>query len=146
MSASGVSPWLLWLGIGLGAVGLYGALGEKTILDETGIRVTYPVWFPRWLRRGWFLPWQEIENLKMRTTGQGGLVYYFVSTSGEAYLLPARVVGFSRLLSEVEAKTGIDTSDIRPLAQPWMYLILLGLALLLCLVDGWAIVNAIARG
>ena len=53
-----------------------------------------------------------------------------------------RVAGFSRLVKQVEAKTGIDTRDVRPLAQPWMYLILLGLTLLLGLVDLWAIANA----
>ncbi len=131
--------WLLCLGIGLGAVALYGALSERVILDEQAIQVTYPHWVPRLFRKGWSLPWSEIKALKPRTTGQGGLVYYFLSQSGGAYLLPMRVAGFAKLVREVEARTGIDTTDVRPLAQPWMYLILFGFTLLLLLVDSWTI-------
>ncbi|NES68581.1 MAG: hypothetical protein F6K24_26810, partial [Okeania sp. SIO2D1] len=89
-------------------------------------------------------PWAEIKALKPRTTGQGGLVYYFVSNSEKGYLLPMRIVGFAKLVRIVEAKTGIDTTDVRPLSQPWMYLILFGCTILLLLVDAWTISNAIA--
>ena len=54
-----------------------------------------------------------------------------------------RIAGFARLVNLVQAKTGIDTSNVYPLAQPWMYMILLGLSLLLLLVDGWTITNAL---
>ncbi|ANV88030.1 MULTISPECIES: hypothetical protein [unclassified Picosynechococcus] len=139
-----VSPALLWVGLGLGAIFLYGALSEKVCLDETGITVTYPTWF-RWLtRKGWSLPWEKIDQLKMRTTGQGGLVYYFVTPERDrAYLLPMRVAGFAKMVGLIEAQTNIDTSDVRPLSQPWMYMILLGFTVLLCLVDGWAIATAL---
>jgi hypothetical protein len=131
--------WLLVVAIGLGWVALYAALTERVVLDEQGIQVTYPQWVPRFFRRGWSLPWAEIQALKPRSTGQGGIVYYFLSQSGQAYLLPMRVVGFARLVQQVEAKTGIDTRDVRPLSQPWMYLILLSFTMLLLLVDAWAI-------
>jgi hypothetical protein len=138
---------LLWGGIGLGLLALYGALSERVIVDDEKIQVTYPKWVPRFFRKGWELPWADVKDLKMRTTGQGGLVYYFVSQSSEqAYLLPMRVVGFARLVKLVETYTGIDTTDIRPLAQPWMYLILLGLTLLLLLVDGWTIWTVFSQG
>ena len=68
----------------------------------------------------------------------------FLSKEGKAYLLPMRVAGFAKLVREVQAKTGIDTTDVKPLAQPWMYLILLGFTLLLLLVDAWTITTAIA--
>jgi hypothetical protein len=55
-----------------------------------------------------------------------------------------RVAGFAKLVGLVEAKTGIDTRDVRPLSQPWMYLILLLCTLLLLLVDAWTIVTAIS--
>ena len=55
-----------------------------------------------------------------------------------------RVVGFAKLVRIVEAKTGIDTTDVRPLSQPWMYFILLGCTILLLLVDAWTISNAVA--
>jgi len=138
-----VPPAVLWAAIVVGAVGLYGVLSERVILSEEGIEVTYPNWFPRFFRKGWFLPWTEVKALKHRSTGQGGLVYYFLSHSGEGYLLPMRVAGFAKLVGLVEAKTGIDTRDVRPLSQPWMYLILLLCTLLLLLVDAWTIVTAI---
>jgi hypothetical protein len=108
--------------------------------------VSYPVWVPRFFRKGWQLPWLDVKELKPRTTGQGGLVYYFLSQDGKAYLLPMRVAGFSRLVKIVEAKTGINTTDVRPLAQPWMYMILFGFTLLLLLVDAWTINTALVIG
>lgn len=141
-----VPPLVLWLGLGFGFVALYAALSERVVLDDAGIHVNYPRWVPRLFRKGWSLPWAQVQALKPRTTGQGGLVYYFLSKSGEGYLLPMRVVGFARLVNLVQAKTGIDTSDVRPLAQPWMYLILLGFTLLLLLTDSWTIWTVLAQG
>mgnify|MGYP000465124784 FL=1 len=138
-----VSPKWLWFGIGLGFIALYGALSERVIVTETEIQVTYPAWVPRILRKGWVLPWAEVKALKPRSTGQGGIVYYFVSQAEQAYLLPMRVAGFSRLVRLVQDRTGIDTSDVRPLAQPWMYVTLLGLTVLLLLVDSWTIWTAL---
>ena len=145
VTAAPVPPGLLFVGIGLGAVALYAVLSERVILDDRGIQVTYPGWVPSFFRKGWLLPWSEVKELKPRTTGQGGLVYYFLSQSGNAYLLPMRVAGFAKLVREVQAKTGIETTDVKPLAQPWMYLILLGFTLLLLLVDAWTIMTALAQ-
>ena len=135
-----------WLSIGLviGFVFLYGALSDRVILDSEGIRLTYPQWFPTFFRKGWVLAWKDIQALKPRITGQGGLVYYFVSKdSDQAYLLPMRVSGFTRLVNLVEEHTGLDTKDVRPLAQPWMYFILLSFTLLLLLMDSWTIYTAL---
>lgn len=143
-TAAPVSSNLLWIGFGVGLVLIYAALSEQVILDEQKIQVIYPRWNSWLFRRQWQLVWTEIEDLKMRTTGQGGLVYYFTNkASDQAYLLPMRVAGFTKLVAIVQAKTGIDTTDIRPLAQPWMYLILLACSLLLMLVDSWAIATAL---
>ena len=133
----------LWAAIVLGSIGLYGALDERVLVDEVGIQVTYPAWFP--FRRGWQLDWAKVKALKDRSTGQGGLVYYFVSTDGKGFLLPMRVAGFARLLRFVEAHTDLETQDVRPLSQPWMYFFLLTLTGLLGLVDVWAIVAAKAQ-
>jgi len=142
-----IPPVLFWGGIALGAIALWGALSERVIVDEEKIQVAYPVWVPKFFRSGWLLPWTDVKDLKMRTTGQGGIVYYFISQSSQqAYLLPMRVVGFARLVKLVETHTGINTTEIRPLAQPWMYLILLGFTLLLLLVDGWTIWTALTQG
>lgn len=136
--------WLLWLGIGLGAIALYGALAQQVIVDEQGIQVTHPRWVPALIGQRWALRWREITALKPRSTGQGGIVYYFLNQSGTAYLLPMRVAGFARLVNIVQAQTNIDTRDVRPLAQPWMYLILLGCTLFLGLVDSWTIWTALS--
>ncbi|WP_353931375.1 hypothetical protein WJM97_01880 [Okeanomitos corallinicola TIOX110] len=136
-------PTLLWIGIAIGFVGLYAVLTERVIINDQEIKVTYPVWVPRFFRKGWSLSWSDVKSLKPRTTGQGGLVYYFLSQDGKAYLLPMRVAGFNRLVNFVQAKTGIDTTDVRPLAQPWMYVILFFCTLLLLLVDAWTINTAI---
>jgi hypothetical protein len=137
-----IPAWILWIAIAIGFIFLYGALSERVILDGEKIQVTYPNWF-LFVRQGWSLAWSEIKDLKLRTTGQGGLVYYFVTHSADrAYLLPMRVAGFARLVKLVEEKTGIDTTDIRPLSQPWMYFILLACTLLLLLIDGWTIWTA----
>lgn len=139
-----IPPSLLWGGILLGLLALIGALSERVIVDQRQIKVTYPVWFPTFFRQGWSLNWSEIKDLKLRTTGQGGLVYYFISeNSNRAYLLPMRIAGFSRFVQIVTEQTGIDTRDIRPLSQPWMYLILLICTLFLLLIDGWTIWTAI---
>jgi hypothetical protein len=142
-TAAAVPPYILWVGIAIGFIGLYAVLTERVILDDQGIQVTYPVWVPRFFRKGWSLPWSEVKELKPRTTGQGGLVYYFLSQEGQAYLLPMRVAGFAQLVKQVQAKTGIDTTNVYPLAQPWMYLILLIFTLLLLLVDAWTITTAL---
>jgi len=138
---------VLSFGLIAGFILLYGALSQKVVLDEEKIAVTYPRWFPSVFRKRWSLSWEKIEQLKPRTTGQGGLVYYFVTPERDcAYLLPMRVAGFAQLVTIVQDKTGIDTQDVRPLAQPWMYFILLALTLLLLVVDTWTIWTATTQG
>jgi hypothetical protein len=146
VTAAPVPPWALAIGLVVGLVMLIGVLAERVTVDAEGITVGYPAWVA-WWRSGWSLPWSEVAALKPRTTGQGGLVYYFVTEARDrAYLLPMRVVGFARLVRYVEAKTAIDTRDVKPLAQPWMYLILLGCTLVLLLLDSWTIVTALSLG
>lgn len=106
VTAAPVPPALLWVGIIMGFIALYAALSERVIVDEQGIQVTYPQWVPRFFRKGWSLPWSEVKELKPRTTGQGGIVYYFLTQEGKAYLLPMRVVGFARLVKLVQEKQG----------------------------------------
>lgn len=141
-----VSPVLLWVGISFGFIVLYAVLTERVILNQEGIQVAYAAWVPKFFRKGWSLPWSEIQQLKPRTTGQGGIVYYFLSKDEKAYLLPMRIAGFARLVRTVQEKTGIDTTDVYPLAQPWMYLILLFFTVLMFLVDGWTILTATGIG
>ena len=138
-----ISPQLLWIGFAMGALALYGALSERVVVDDVQIAVTYPKWVQALGRKGWSLAWADITALKPRSTGQGGIVYYFLNKAQDrAFLLPMRVVGFARLLRYVQAKTDIDMRDVRPLSQPWMYIILMGLTALLLLVDIWVIAIA----
>lgn len=140
---SPVPSWLLWVGGAIGAIALYGGLSERVEVTSKSIAVTYPAWIRPLGRKGWALDWDDITALKPRSTGQGGIVYYFLNQAQDrAYLLPMRVVGFTRLVELVQAKTAIDTRDVKPLAQPWMYIILLGLTALLLLVDIWTITAA----
>ena len=135
-----VSPLVLWIGIGIGAALLYASLTERVLVDNQQIQVVYAPWVPKLWRKGWSLQWDEITALKPRSTGQGGIVYYFLNQPADrAYLLPMRVAGFARLLDYIQARTTINMNDVRPLAQPWMYIILLGCALFLWLIDGWVI-------
>jgi hypothetical protein len=145
--ASGSQTSMLWLGAGLvsGGVLLQMVLSEQVHLDESGIAVCYPWWVPAPLRRDWSLAWSDIEDFKARSTGQGGLVYYLVSKDRSGFLLPMRVVGFNRMLKLIQIKTGIDTGDVRPLAQPWMYATLLAVAGLLAIADLWVIWTVLAQ-
>ncbi len=140
-----VSPIVLSIGVVVGAIALYAALTERVIVTETQIEVTHPAW-AKWLwRRGWSLAWEDITSLKPRSTGQGGIVYYFLNQAADrAFLLPVRIVGFARLVAIVEAKTGIDTRDVKPLAQPWMYLILLTCTMGLFAIDAWVMVTGLS--
>jgi len=138
-----VSSNFLSVGIGIGAIVVYAALSQQVILDEEKIQVTYPSWIPKFFYERWSLNWTQIAGLKMRTTGQGGLVYYFITVERDrAYLLPMRIAGFAKMVGIVEEKTGIDTTDVRPLAQPWMYLILFVCTIVLLLIDAWTISSA----
>lgn len=145
MTAAIVPVSVLWLGIGFGGVLLYAALSERVVLNRDGIQVTYAAWVPRFFRRGWSLAWSDVKALKPRSTGQGGLVYYFLNQSGQAYLLPMRVAGFNRMVQRVQTETGLDMTDVRPLAQAWMYFILLGCTLLLLAIDVWTIGAALSQ-
>lgn len=136
--------WLFYLLLPLGAIAIIAILSERVIINNEGIRVDYPQWVSWLWRKGWNLSWNDIDTLKMRTTGQGGIVYYFVTKNKDkAYLLPMRVAGFNKMVKEVQVKTNIDTTDIRPLAQPWMYLFLLVFTFFLWLMDIWTISQTI---
>jgi hypothetical protein len=144
LSSTTIPPQLLWIGLIFGLIIVDSALKEKVILDREKIAVIYPRWFPSFLRKDWQLSWQEIKDLKMRTTGQGGLVYYFITHSADrAYLLPMRIAGFTKMVQLIQENTNINTQDIRPLAQPWMYFILLIFTLILLLIDIWTIFSVI---
>ncbi len=143
---SPISPNIIWGGIIVGLLLLYAALSERVIISVSvayrryrSLQVSYPFWVLPFFRKGWSVNWTDIKNLKMRTTGQGGLIYYLITNSEEAFLLPMRIACFSRLVNILQTKTGIDTTDLRPFSQPWMYFVLFVFSLLLLLMDIWTI-------
>lgn len=142
VTGSGVPSSVLVVGIILGAVVLLASLSERLQLDAEGIKLTYPGWVPSWYRPGWSVDWTELEDLKARSTGQGGLVYYLVTKTGQANLLPTRIAGFAQMTRQLAAQTGLDTTLIRPLAQPWMYAAMTSVALLMGLFDVWVLTTA----
>jgi hypothetical protein len=135
----------LGMALVVGGVLLNMVLSEEVQVDAAGITVHYPWWVPQWLRQGWSLKWSDIEDLQSRSTGQGGLVYYLISKNRDGYLLPTRIDGFSQMLRLIESNTNIDTRDVKPLAQPWMYLMLLMAAGLLAIADIWIIWMALSH-
>jgi len=136
-----VNLWLTLSGMGMGLAVIYLGLSDRLILDEQSIKLIS--YFP--LKQGWQILWTDIVALKPKTTGQGGLVYYLLTKSGEGYLLPMRVAGFSKLVRTIQAKTNLDMQDVKPLAQPWMYFTLLLFSLVLLLFDGWIITQALTN-
>ncbi len=134
------------LGVLVGYTALIGLMSQRVQVDGTGVRVGYAPWVPGFLVKGWSLDWSEVKDIRSRPTGQGGRVHYLVSKDEQqAYLLPMRIAGFARFLRELEAHTGIDTTRVKPLAQPWMYLTLLGCVVLMFLMDVWIVTVAMAR-
>lgn len=139
VTAAPVSPQLLKVGLAIGFVLVYATLSEQVEISPEGIQVRYPAWCRWFLRRQWQLPWDAIARIQPRSTGQGGLVYYLIDRQGQGYLLPMRIAGFAELTRILQSRTTIDMRDVRPLSQPWMYLILLVLTLLLLLIDAWVV-------
>jgi len=137
---------LLLVGVGAGWLALVGLLSQGVLVDEQGVRVEYAPWVPAQLVKGWQLKWAEITEIRSRRTGQGGMVHYLVNPQGDQFLLPMRIAGFAQFLRLVVAKTALDTSRVKPLAQPWMYLTLLVCVVGMFLVDTWIIVTALTLG
>ncbi len=123
------------VGTTFGAFLFSGLISQRVSIDAQGVRIEYASWVPQWLVQGWSLRWEEVESLKSRPTSQGGQAHYFVTRSGQAYLLPMRIAGFAQFLRLVESYSHLDTSRIKPLAQPWMYSMLGLLVILMGLID-----------
>lgn len=119
----------------LGWVALLGSLSQKTQLDQTSIAVVYPAWLPACLGRGWHLTWNQITDLSLSSTSQGGLVYYLETEAGSRYLLPLRMGRLRQMLNRIQAQTGLNTAAVNPYVQPWMYFWLAIASAILWLAD-----------
>ena len=124
---------LIWAALALGFALVLAITSEQVILDGEGLRYTHPAWC-RWaLRRGWELPWRDVEGLTPVATSQGGRVFYVrtaLATAAEsgrqksAYLLPQRVEKFSEFLSTFTAFSGISTDAVARINPAWNYQLL----------------------
>ena len=121
------------LGLVLGALPILALLSERVELSPSGLRVGYPGWSGRLLRRGWSLPWSAIAGLTPVATSQGGRVFYVRvnadpnrATAGQptAYLLPQRLERFEAFLASFTRATGVSTADVGRLTPPWTYQLL----------------------
>ncbi len=130
----------------LGWVALLGSLSQETQLDQTSIAIVYPAWVPGFLGRGWHLNWDQIVDLSLSSTSQGGLAYYLETGDGSRYLLPLRMGRLRHLLNRIQAQTGLDTRAVNPYVQPWMYLWLAIASGLLWLADAGILYLAFDTG
>ncbi|MCP9800018.1 hypothetical protein [Synechococcus sp. RedBA-s] len=119
-------PWLT-AALPLGLVLVAALLSERVRLDQEGITVGHPRWCAWLLRRGWQLPWQQLEDLTSVGTSQGGRVYYLRAQDGRRLLLPQRVARFPAFLLQVQRASGLDLSAVGRLSPPWTYWALAGL-------------------
>ncbi|MBC8123595.1 MAG: hypothetical protein H7Y22_17380 [Gemmatimonadaceae bacterium] len=132
-------------GIASGFILLGGALSQRVQTDSAGITVRYAPWVPQAIGHNWHLSWSDFREIRSSPTSQGGRVHYLVNQQGDRFLLPMRIAGFARFLRIIEARTGLDTARVKPLAQPWMYLTLLVCVLLLLGVDLFVVVAALKQ-
>lgn len=130
-------------GMVLGFALLAGLTRQRVSLDEVGLRVSYAPWIPAFLAASWTMTWAEMTAIRSRPTGQGGRAHYFVTQEGRAYLVPMRIAGFRRFLGQVTDYTGLETTAIKPLAQPWMYAAVILCGLVMLPLDVWVIVQAL---
>lgn len=135
-------PWqpILWSAVGLGLILLMAITSEQVILDVDGMELRYPAWCAWWLRRGWQLPWSQVEGLTPVGTSQGGRVFY-VRTQGRSYLLPQRVERFEGFLERFSALSGVETESVARLTPPWTYQLLAAMTVALLLGEAVALVR-----
>lgn len=113
----------------LGFVLMAALLSERVRLDRDGITVGHPPWCAWLLRRGWQLPWSQLESLTSLATSQGGRVHYLRCRDGRCLLLPQRVDRFPAFLLQVQRTSGLDLSAVGRISPAWTYWALASLSL-----------------
>jgi len=110
----------LWLALALGLALVLAATSERVLLDSSGLAVGHPGWCAWLLRRGWQLPWTQIEAITPVRTSQGGQVFY-LRQGDRQLLLPQRIERFEAFLERLSQETGLDTASIGRISPPWTY-------------------------
>lgn len=127
-------PWLT-AALPAGFVLVGALLSERVSLDRQGITVGHPLWCAWLLRRGWQLPWDQVQGLASLGTSQGGRVFYLRAEDGRRLLLPQRVARFPAFLLQIQRTSGLDLSGVGRISPPWTYWALAGLSLVLLLAE-----------
>ncbi len=137
--AAGSLRALLAMAVPLGLGIVLAITSDRVTITSEGLALGHPPWCAWWLRRGWSLAWPEITGLTAVATSQGGRVFYLRSAKG-SYLLPQRLAPFSEFLSQLQQRSGLDTSAVGRISPPWTYQLLAGLTALMLLGEAAALV------
>ena len=75
-------------------------------------------------KRNWEIFWKDIKLIKSLKTSQGGKVHYFITESGETFLIPQRIENFEKFLLIVENKTKLNMDEVSYISPLWTYKLL----------------------
>ena len=92
-------------------------------------------------KQNWEIFWKDIKLIKSLPTSQGSLVYYFITSRGDNYLIPQRIENFDKFLFNISKKTGIEVKDISYLSPLWTYKLLTFLSIIMVIGEIFAFKN-----
>ena len=94
-------------------------------------------------KQNWEIFWKDIKLIKSLPTSQGSLVYYFITSRGDNYLIPQRIENFDKFLFNISKKTGIEVKDISYISPLWTYKLLTFLSIIMVIGEIFAFKNQI---
>ena len=75
-------------------------------------------------KQNWEVLWKDIKSIRSLQTSQGSKVFYFVTKSGENFLVPQRIENFKKFLITISTRTGFDSDEISYISPLWTYKLL----------------------
>ena len=94
-------------------------------------------------KQNWEIFWKDIKFIKSLPTSQGSSVYYFITSTGDNYLMPQRVENFEKFLFIIFRKTGIEVKGISYISPIWTYKLLTFLSTLMITGEVFSFKNQI---
>ena len=82
-------------------------------------------------KRNWEIFWKDIKLIKSLPTSQGSKVHYFITKTGESFLMPQRVENFERFVFLVKNNTKLNLEEITYISPLWTYKLLTYLSVLM---------------